>query len=298
MALKDIFNSFKKSIGYVVSKKQLQDDDVLSPRDKRLLEKYKEQMQELQRLAVPTNSGIVGGFATTGSDSSFDSDVYFYDFFQEYNNNSGSAILVNSTSGLPSNSGTDAQGSTRHTLILPDSLKVEKERVYKPIDVFNELTRVPNPAILENLEDKILVLKSKEKLIRYNAYAKREVIDMTLRLENRRKYSEFEDFFGQFENTTLELVEALVNKYGFVMKTSDLFIPKFPEDAIKIMEEYNTKTKELCGKLPVYYVIAERSLFQKEYRRNDPILLVQSPFGMYFQILGAWDKELVLLEEL
>ena len=31
---------------------------------------------------------------------------------------------------------------------------------------------------------------------------------------------------------------------------------------------------------------------------NNPILLVQSPFGIYWQILGAWDKELVLLEEL
>ena len=47
-----------------------------------------------------------------------------------------------------------------------------------------------------------------------------------------------------------------------------------------------------------FYSIAEKEMFNDEYKRNDPILLVQSPFGIYWQILGAWDKELVLLEEL
>jgi hypothetical protein len=56
--------------------------------------------------------------------------------------------------------------------------------------------------------------------------------------------------------------------------------------------------EELCGKKPVFYVIAEPDKFRKAYERRDPILLVQSPFGFYWQILGAWDKEMILLSEL
>jgi hypothetical protein len=45
-------------------------------------------------------------------------------------------------------------------------------------------------------------------------------------------------------------------------------------------------------------VIAEPDKFRKAYEKRDPILLVQSPFGFYWQILGAWDKEMMLLSEL
>ena len=51
-------------------------------------------------------------------------------------------------------------------------------------------------------------------------------------------------------------------------------------------------------KKPVFYVIAEPDKFRKAYEKRDPILLVQSPFGFYWQILGAWDKEMILLSEL
>ena len=37
---------------------------------------------------------------------------------------------------------------------------------------------------------------------------------------------------------------------------------------------------------------------QEKYKQRDPILLVQSPFGFYWQILGAWDKEMLILSEL
>ena len=82
------------------------------------------------------------------------------------------------------------------------------------------------------------------------------------------------------------------------MKSTDLFIPTFPTEAIEIMDKYEKKVNELCNKRPVFYVIAENEMFKKEFQRNDPILLVQSPFGVYWQILGAWDKEILLLEEL
>lgn len=180
-----------------------------------------------------------------------------------------------------------------------DSSIDEKKIKVKPIDVLNELETVPTPFSLTLIDEKISILKDKEKLI-VQHYAKREVQALIERLENRKKYLQFKDFFDSFQNTTDEKIDILLKKYesDLVMKTSDIFIPEFPDEAINIMSKYTEKMNELCGKKPVFYVIAEAKDFRTAYEKRDPILLVQSPFGFYWQILGAWDKEMILLSEL
>jgi hypothetical protein len=140
-------------------------------------------------------------------------------------------------------------------------------------------------------------LKYKKDLI-VQSYSRREVEALIERLENRRRWADFKRFFDEFQNTTDEKIEQLLDKYDLVMNTSDLFVPEFPDDAIAVMKQYTEQMDKLCGKKPVFYVIAEPDKFRKAYEKRDPILLVQSPFGFYWQILGAWDKEMILLSEL
>jgi hypothetical protein len=167
----------------------------------------------------------------------------------------------------------------------------------KPIDVLEELETVPTPFSLELLEEKLSVLRDKERLITQE-YSKHEVVALIERLENRKKYADNADFFAPFANTTDENIDKLLGKYDLVMKEADLFIPEFPDTAIAIMTQYTAKVVELCGKQPIYWVIAQPELFKERYKQRDPILLVQSPFGFYWQILGAWDKEMLILSEL
>jgi hypothetical protein len=167
----------------------------------------------------------------------------------------------------------------------------------KPIDVLEELETIPTPWTLSNINDKLEILRYKSDLITQK-YAKREVDALIMRLENRKKFSKFSKFFDSYQNTTDEKIDNLLEKYDLVMKTSDLFIPEFPDIAITRMKEYTEYMQKLCKKKPVFYVIAEPDKFRKAYEKRDPILLVQSPFGFYWQILGAWDKEMMLLSEL
>ena len=167
----------------------------------------------------------------------------------------------------------------------------------KPIDVLDQLETVPTPWTLSNLQDKIDVLNYKKDLI-VQSYAKREVVALIERLENRKKWENHKAFFNEFQNTTDEKIAQLLDKYDLVMQTSDLFVPEFPDDAIAVMKAYTEEMDKICGKKPVFYVIAEPDKFRKAYEKRDPILLVQSPFGFYWQILGAWDKEMLLLSEL
>jgi hypothetical protein len=207
-------------------------------------------------------------------------EVYLYDFRAGWRN-SGSFISIPVTDN-------DTQ--------VPQVEKVIKVKI-KPIDVLHELEIIPNPFSLELLDEKIVMLKEKEKLIKQH-YTKREVTALIERLENRKKYQEYSQFFNLFQNTTQEKIDVLLQKYDLVMESSDLFIPEFPGDAIKVMKDYIENVKSVSNKEPVFYVIAEKEDFKKKDIARDPILLVQSPFGFYYQILGAWDKELILLSEL
>jgi hypothetical protein len=182
-------------------------------------------------------------------------------------------------------------------VFIPTEYSAPKKIKVKPIDVLNELETIPNPFSLTLLDEKIEMLKDKTKLI-VQYYAKREIEALIERLENRKKYLEFKSFFDRFQNTTDEKINVLLNKYELVMKTSDIFVPEFPNEAVNIMKEYISKMKELCGKKPLFYVIATADSFQDKNEKRDPILLVQSPFGFYWQILGVWDKEMLILSEL
>lgn len=225
-------------------------------------------------------------------------DNYLFDFknwASQYNGFSGANIAFTTVFDQTEPINADGQLRTQRNVSveLPTPSKIK----IKPIDVLNELETIPTPFSLAMVDEKIEILKDKEKLI-VQTYAKREVTALIQRLENRKKYQENKDFFDKFPNTTDEKIDKLLGKYDLVMKTSDIFIPEFPDDAIKVMKDYTEKMDEICGKKPVFYVIAEVQLFKKAYEKRDPILLVQSPFGFYWQILGAWDEEMLLLSEL
>lgn len=217
-------------------------------------------------------------------------DKYLFDFKQGYRTNWSSNNFIS----LPTNDG--AIDGVTESIESSRTIKPSKI-IVKPIDVINELQTVPTPFSVGYLDEKISVLQDKSELIRQQ-YAKQEVTALIERLTNRKKYAENKAFFDNFENTTQENIDKLLDKYALEMHPSDIFIPEFPDDAIKIMKDYTKKVKAISGKSPVYYVIAEPDKFRKAYEKRDPILLVQSPFGFYYQILGAWDKEMLYLPEL
>lgn len=175
--------------------------------------------------------------------------------------------------------------------------QADKRRVAKPVDVVSELETVPTPFTLEGLDDKIALFKSKSK-ISVQRYAKAQIDGFLKRLENRKKYKDNFNFFAQFPNTTDDKIENLLSNYKLEMNESELFIPTFPKEAIDVMEKYTDICEKLFNEKPVFYVIGEEKDFKKKREKLDPILLVQSPFGFYWQILGAWDKEMLLLNEL
>ena len=179
----------------------------------------------------------------------------------------------------------------------PMSATVDTRLSVRPIDVSKELEVAPTPFTLLYLDQKIKLLKSKQGLTNHY-YVSRELSGLIERLENRTKYADFAEFFEKFPYTTEEKIDALTKKYKLVVRDASLFIPEFPEEAIAAMTQYKEKVQELCGKDPTFVVIATEDSFKKAYQKRDPILLVQSPFSFSYQILGSWDKEMLIVTEL
>lgn len=221
----------------------------------------------------------------------WDDDKYLFDFKPMFTSSRTNFLVAPGVEGVALSVGVPSISANTQSEEKPIKITIT------PKEALKELERVPTNFSLANLDDKIAVLKDKEKLIKQR-YANREIKALLERLENRKKYNEHKTFFDRFDNTTQEKIDNLLEKTGLVMKESDIFIPEFPDDAIQVMKEYTEKLETICGKKPVFYVIADAKDFKSAYEKRDPILLVQSPFGFYYQILGAWDEEMLLLSEL
>ena len=127
----------------------------------------------------------------------------------------------------------------------------------------------------------------------------REIASMLIRLENRYKYDKFEKFYSDYPYTTTKKINELVKTHSHLqIGKVEQFIADMPNEAVEVMKGYTKETEKLCSKKPLYYIIADKKDFKKTDSRKDPILLAQSPFGHFWQILGAWDEEMLLLEEL
>lgn len=225
-----------------------------------------------------------------------------YDFYADYGGTQGPNGITNGSFMMAQPIG-EADFDNDHLaangldvdekFITPKDKRIAK----KPVEVVAELGTVPTPFTLEGLEEKIALFKDK-KAISVQRYAKDQIVGFLKRLENRKKYKENIEFFSQFPNTTDEKIDELLKNYKLEMNESELFIPTFPQEATDVMKKYTQVCEKLFKEKPVFYVIAEEKDFAKKRGKLDPILLVQSPFGFFWQCLGAWDKEMLLLSEL
>ena len=150
---------------------------------------------------------------------------------------------------------------------------------------------------LETFKDKLDLVKGSNNDVRRGVD---EVSSILIRMENRKKYNKkVNEFYGQFPYTLSSLISKTVSTHSHLkLGKIDQFVADLPKEAIEIMKDYNFATKELCDKQAVFYIIADKKDFKQTDTRRDPILLAQSPFGHFWQILGAWDDEMLFLEEL
>lgn len=188
---------------------------------------------------------------------------------------------------------------------IEDKPKKEKTKL-SPKKVY-DLKMLHNMGFSINMEAKyvdeqIADFKSKLGLLKEPSYNHRgfdEIGSILIRMENRKKYASVKNTFEKFPYTTNQRIENVIKKHDYLkLGEIDQFVADLPKEATDTMKEYNSATQKICGKNAVFYIIADKKDFEKTSSRRDPILLAQSPFGHFWQILGVWEKEMLFLEEL
>lgn len=235
--------------------------------------------------------------AITSQDKGVDEQKHLPDFYNE-----GRAIDSNSYDEVITLRELSIRNKKQQSQKQKDSKKITPKEVYD-LKLLNDkkFELKTNPEYINkqiyNFKEKLNMIKSEDWDVRR---AVDEVKSILVRFENRKKYDKnFDDFYSQFPYTTTTRITKLIKKHDHLTagKVAQ-FVPDMPQDAIDVMKEYDKMTKMLCNKQAVYYIIADKKDFKKTNDRRDPILLAQSPLGHFWQILGAWDEEMLFLEEL
>ncbi len=156
-----------------------------------------------------------------------------------------------------------------------------------------------NPAYVDkqiaDFKAKLAMMKDPQ----YDYRGSNEIGSILLRMENRKKYPKVKATFEKYPYTTNKRIESVLKNHDYLqIGEVSQFLADMPAEATEAMKDYNLATTELCGKKAVFYIIADKKDFKKTNSRRDPILLAQSPFGHFWQIIGAWDEEMLFLEEL
>ena len=183
------------------------------------------------------------------------------------------------------------------------------ESTVSPKEALDDLATVPTPANLEGLDDRVSLLTQSLTLIRVDRNGggvSKTTKDMLERLRNRQVYRDHDnvrEFFDRFKCTTDELIVKLLDTHQHLrIGPVDDFLPEMPATAQQTMLDYSQRMQEWFSSRPCFYIIAKATDFAQsggKRKKRDPILLVQAPFGLYWQILGAWgDEEMLALKDL
>ena len=187
---------------------------------------------------------------------------------------------------------------TTNTFVTYDSKRVEykDERIEKkPIDVVNEILSEMPKINITDLKGQIKVVETRLKTLKK---LKANIYNEETALVYLRARLKLPKYINQFnwKTTNSTLIQELCKKYKVQMVGFGGYARNVPAEAIEEIEKY-IKAWELVVKdyEPVFELIIDSG--GKE-QKKDPILLAKSPFGNWYYVLGAWDKEVEIIDDI
>ena len=183
-------------------------------------------------------------------------------------------------------------------LIINDSKKVDERKNQKPIEVWNELiSEIPTIDCI-NIDCKIKQVKKrisvlKDVLGNENPTEEYEVLGY---LKARKKYKDFKEKL-LYPITTDSLIKKLCQEYKLIVAPVNQYYTTMPKEAIDELAKYLEIVKKIRKEDPEVKLIVPDAPETKA-KKKDPILLVASPFGRWYYIIGAWDREVLIIDDI
>jgi len=170
----------------------------------------------------------------------------------------------------------------------------------KPIEIFEELySEIPSFNYDEKiLKDQIKLVGERIRVLskhtRGNLNDERKTIQY---LKARLLFKKYGHLFI-WKTTNETMIQKLVSTYKVQKVNFESYIKVVPNDALNDMEKFAEayyNVVDIKNAKPIFELIVD---YQGKEHRRDPILLAQSPFGRWYYVLGAWDKEVEIVEEI
>jgi hypothetical protein len=164
----------------------------------------------------------------------------------------------------------------------------------KPVDVVKELN-TENPIInLGDLKAQIKEVEKRIKILKKQKVTPHDENEALAYIKARTKYKKYEKLFN-YQITTNKLVEDLTQKYKLQRVNFGSYYKTVPTEALDELENFVNACKKVGSVEPEIKLIVDDG--GKEHKK-DPIMLGKSPFGRWWYILGAWDKEIKYVDDI
>lgn len=172
--------------------------------------------------------------------------------------------------------------------------KKDLRKVVKPKDVVNQLYDKERLIDLRDLDSKIKAVKKRKDFIRDDLglcdYSQE---DQAIKwLEARKGFEKNKSLF-YWKMTTRTAIDKLLEKYKLRRVGLSGYVRNVPTEALEEVDAYLKAVGKVQKIKPTFELVID----DDEYKK-DPILLSKSPFGNYYYVLGAWDKEVEIVDEL
>lgn len=172
----------------------------------------------------------------------------------------------------------------------------DKRKTVKPKAVMKELFSDKKKKVrvdLTNLDEKIKAIKKRRDFMEYDLNLSTHDEEKVLNwLKARKKFKKYASLF-KWRTTTPAMIQKLLKEYKLNLGEVITYKRCIPAEAIEEMEKFTDAYGKVEKSPPQLKIIADI-----DETKKDPIILGQSPFGNYFYVLGAWDKEVEIMDEL
>jgi len=188
----------------------------------------------------------------------------------------------------------------------PAPVKEDVRKAVKPKDVFEEI-KIKTPNIsFDNLETKYNAVKERLDILKEHLDDNhlKDEHQTLFYLKNRMKYLKtMKKYPIDWAMTNREAIDDLCKRYQLKVSALKQYYTLVPKDGIKEMERYTKAYKAITGENPIFELIIKDSEVKEERaeqrkKDRDPILIANSPFGNFMFVIGAWDDEVEIVDEI